>query len=517
MQKHASSALLPGRSKDLLHELVPSVDAPADAPVAIWTDVLLGWLCTSIVLLLAKARMLNDPYFWDELGCYFSQVYEMSTRLGPYLSAKPEYVRSPLLTTLLALLHHLGGPSRVLMHGAMVVICSLVPPSAFALTRQLGASRKTALLAALLCVFTPAFFAQAPLVQMDLPATGLCTLAFVYVLRRNLLGFAIFGSLAVLIKESTYYVCLPAALTVYGRMVLLDKRRPFSPGTILRLFPTAIPGFVLFLWLLVHRRLTGAMISGDHTAVIGLHGILPSLLHNLIEGRRFALSLCAGAYLWQVRRPIDDQHKIDVIATAVLWLALPLCFPGQLVRYLLPSLPSLCALAALGVAQLPLPRRAGLSTLLLLLLASGFRSDSFHNNAPFELEGNLSYRLLLQEQIKVARRVSSSEPKRVIADFPYNSIFGVPPQFGYLDRPIPTLTLDRIKRPEDLCTGDVVLVTSVSQAMQPLVNRAISMGILSLWFVSAGDDFPVGKSVFVPRFARYDLRIWVYRVQCSTK
>ena len=67
------------------------------------------------------------------------------------------------------------------------------------------------------------------------------------------------------------------------------------------------------------------MISGDHTAVIGLYGICPSLFHNFVEGRRFALSLCALAYLvcdsgsrWEASR------KIRVIATVVLWMALPL-------------------------------------------------------------------------------------------------------------------------------------------------------------------------------------------------
>ncbi len=506
MQTHAGPGDLYGRSSQ--------VRVGDGGSSVSWRELLLGWLITSVVLLLVKSRMLDDPYFWDEMGCYFAQIYQMSTRLGPYLAAKPEYVRSPLLTSLLALLHHFGGSSRVLQHGAMVLVCSLVPPATYALTVQLGASRKTALLAALLCVTTPAFFAQCGLVQMDLPATGFCTLALVCVLRGNLVGFAILGSAAVLIKESTYYVCLPAALLVWGRMILLQKRPPFAWGTLLRLWPTAIPGVTLFLWLLVHRKLTGAMISGDHTAVIGLHGVIPSVLHNFVEGRRLALTLCAGFCLWRLRGSGSLPQQIAVTATAVLWIALPFCFPGQLVRYLLPSLPALCALAALGVSLLPIPQRAGLATLLLMTLATGIRGDSYHLNSEIELEGNLSYRLILREQMTVVRRVAESGAQLVIADFPYNNLFPSPREFGYLDQPIPTTVLFRMKEPRDLCVGDVVIMTSVSQDSQPLIDRAQAEGILKPWFVAAGDNFPVGKSLLVPHFARYDLRIRVYRVAC---
>lgn len=482
-----------------------------------WRELLLGWLVTSVVMLAVKSRMLDDPYFWDEMGCYFSQVYQMSTRLGPYLASRPAYVRSPLLTSLLALLHHFGGPSRVLQHGAMVIVCSLVPPATYALTYQLGASKKIALLAALLCVTTPAFFAQCGLVQMDLPATGFCALAFVCVLRGNLLGFAILGSAAVLIKESTYYVCLPAALTVYGRMILIEKRRPWALGTLLRLWPTAIPGLTLFGWLLVHRQITGSLISGDHTAVIGLHGIVPSLLHNFVEGRRLALTLCAAGCLWQLRSHGSLPQRITVATTAVLWIALPFCFPGHLVRYLFPSLPALCALAALGVSLLPIPQRAGLATLIVMILASGFRSDSIHDNSVIELEGNLSYRLFLQEQMMVVRRVAETGAKLVISDFPYNNLFPSPREFGYIDQPIATTVLFPMKKPEELCVGDVVIMSAVSEGMQPLLDQAVAQGVIKPWFTAAGDNFPVGKSFFVPQSARRDLRVQVYRVTCPSK
>jgi len=489
-------------------------------------QILLGWFLSSLLLLLLKGRMLADPYFWDELGCYFSQVYEMSHRLVPYLASKPVYVRAPLLTTLLALLHHYVSESPVLLRATVLVIGALVIPATYALTCQLGGSRRLGILGGVLAGLLPAVFAQLGLIQMDLPATGLCALAFVSLLRRNMVGYAILGGLAVLIKESTYWVCLPAALLVYARLVLREQRRPLAPGTLLRLWPTAIPGVVLFLWLLVHRRITGAMVSSDHTAVIGLDGIFPSLLHNLIEGGRLPLSMAATAYLVSVYRTYRQQRdhqtrqarpseaQLAIAATAVWWLSLPLCFPGQLVRYLLPSVPALCALAALGVGLLPSTRRLGMAALLCLFLVSGLRSDSFHNNSPFELEGNLSYRRLLQEHVMVAQRIADSGARSAIADFPFSSILGMPPHFGYLDKPLAVTILDRLHEPSELCRAEVVVVTEVSAASFPLIEKAKQLGILRLWFVAAGADFPIGKGLFTPRWARYDHTISVYRASC---
>lgn len=511
----------------MLHRRTSQSGPLAHSPVQSGGDVtvgqiLIGWLLASVVLLLLKWRMLGDTFYWDELGCYFGQVFEMAHRLRWFLASHPAYVRSPLLTSVLALLHHYVSESRELQHGAVLVVSALSVPAAYALACQLGGSRRTGWLAAIFCGLTPAFFAQAGLVQMDLPATGISTLAFVCVLRRNLLGYAILGGMAVLIKESAYWVCLASAVLVYVRLVKLDQRPPFAIGTLLRLWPTPLPGVVLFLWLLVHRQITGAMISGDHTSELNLSGLVTSILHNLVEGRRLPLALAALGYLVYffgrgVRHSATQcelGRTLDTGATALLLLSLPLCFPGHLLRYMLPALPALCALAALGVSLLPSTKRLGLAALVCLMLGSGWRSDSWHDNAPSEIEGTLSYRLLLHQQMIVARRIADSGARRAVADFPFENILGAAPIFGYLDAPLAVTRLGKLRDPAELCASEVVVVTQVSVDSFPLIEKAVQMGILKIWFVAASDEFPVGKSWYVPKSARYDHTISVYRVAC---
>ena len=507
-----------------LHRRSQRVIVPSSRPSVRVSEILLGWLLSSLVLLGLKWRMLGDTYYWDEQACYFAQVFELATRLKAFLASHPPYVRSPLLTSLLALLYRYVSDARALQHGASLVVSALALPATFALTCELGGSRRTGWLAAILCGLVPAYFAQAGMVQMDLPATGLVTLAFVCALRQNWLGYAVLGSMAVLVKESAYWVCLASSLFVYLRLWRIDRRPLLTVSTLLRLWWTVIPGVSLFLWLLVHRHITGALISSDHTSVLSVGGIWTSFLHNVLEGRRLALSLCALGYvtvLYRNRLGTDASERahterLAVGATLMLWLSLPLCFPGQLVRYMLPALPAQCALAALGIAVLPQRLRLGTATLLSLLLVSGWRGDSLHANSPCEIEGNLSYRLLLQQHMTVARRIADAGFRRGIADFPFDSILGSHSVFGYIDQPLWMSRLASIRSPHDLCRAEFVVVTQNSVASFPLVASAVAQGLLRLWFVAADDKFPVGKSWYVPERARYDHRIWVYRVTCGS-
>lgn len=488
------------------------------------TEILLGWLLASLVLVALKWRMLDDTYYWDELACYFAQVFEMATRLKAFLASHPPYVRSPLLTSVLALLYRYVSTARALQHGASLVMAALTLPATYALTCQLGGSRRLGWLSAVLCGLVPAYFAQAGLVQMDLPATGLVTLAFVCALRQNWLGYALLGSMAVLIKESSYWVCLSAALFQFLRLWRLERRSPLAIGTLWRLWPTVIPGVVLFLWLLIHRHITGALISSDHTSVLSVSGIRTSFLHNVLEGRRLALTgFALGLVVTLYRRrlaavaseSVRAQH-LAIGATLLLWLSLPLCFPGQLVRYMLLALPAQCALATLGLGQLPQRLRLGSTMILALVLASGWRGDSLHANSPCEIEGNLSYRLLLQQHMTVAKRISSAGLHRGLADFPFDSILGSAPIFGYVDTPLAMTKLSTVRKPQELCAAEFVVVTQNSATSIPLIASAIELGLLRLWFIAADDKFPVGKSWYVPESARYDHRISVYRVTCAT-
>ena len=91
------------------------------------------------------------------------------------------------------------------------------PAGRYVLARQLPLGRRLALLAALCCALNPVVLAQAGIVQSDLPMTVLTTLALLLLLRGQVLAYCLCGALAVLTKESAYFLSGPAALWLYLR------------------------------------------------------------------------------------------------------------------------------------------------------------------------------------------------------------------------------------------------------------------------------------------------------------
>lgn len=490
------------------------------------SEMAIPWLAVFSFLVISKWSMLADAYYWDELGCYFSQTWEMSHHLISFINSKPAYFRSPFYTGILAAFYHIIEPlvqsklelSRIAVRSFMILFCSLAPVASYGLARQLGGSKSISWLACVFCMCVPLVFAQSSLVLMDLPAAGFCGLAFIFLLRRGLLGYVIFSTLAVLTKESTYYISIPAACLVYLRLVGRGER-PFSWRILFRVLPALAPGITLFFWLLVHREITGSMIASDHKAVISVSSIPRSFYHNTIEGGRLMLSLCSFLFLRLVLKTWKTsgvKYCVDVWSVGLLWLLLPICFPAWLIRYLAPSLPPLCSLSALFIGTLQV-RKQVTATILFIIgfgVFSGYGDTYFHDNPPFELEGNLQYRVLLDEHVKLAKRLSALGVISGVSEFPFSNMMNSPPAFGYLAQPIAFRNFRMT--PEDLCAGDVVVVSAASAEKRAWAEKARTQGLLALWFVAAGDDFPLNrKSAF--KFLNYDHRILVYRSVCKRK
>ena len=282
---------------------------------------------------------------------------------------------------------------------------------------QLGAKRRSAILAAALCIAAPAFFSQAHLVQTDLPATafggrspGHCSSP-----TRGAAAFAVFSVLAVWTKESTYYLCLPAAVLLLGR-ALAEGAAVFSFATLRRLVPSLAPGLARFIaWLFVHRSLTGHFVHPDHQEVFDRLSWIAALAHTYVEGGHIALVaaalLCCAPALRRIARDpratrgLARPHDLEISATVFVVVLLPLAFPGGLVRYMLPTLS--CARRARGArgrASYWMRAAASAPCRLLACLLSGWWGPSFHHNTPYEREGNLGYRAVLD--VHVGRRAS---------------------------------------------------------------------------------------------------------------
>jgi hypothetical protein len=473
----------------------------------------IGWALAFAALLIAKWPTLGDPHYWDALGCYVAQSHYMADVKFNWSAYALPYVRPPLYTGVLAAVIALISPARQLLHVLTLAWVALALPATWFITRRLGGSVLSSGFAAVLCLLTPVFFSQAGMAQTDLPAAALVAVGWVLALEDRRWRFAVVASLAVLTKESSYFICAPAALLFYLRG--LPEGGRVDVRAALRAAPAAaLPCVALAGWLVAHRALTGRFMGEDHVAaVFNLGSTAGAFLHNFIEGGRVVLFAFMLFFLVSFRRSPDGARKSEVWTTALVILALPILFGAGQPRYMLPSLPMMCALAALGVSRLPSRARHAALVALPVVSVLGWFGESWHANHGCHLESNLAYRQLLDLQVQAARALAAEKPRRVFSDFPMISLLRAPPGDGHLAQIIPNQPPRGDEPLAELCTFDYLIESdggSVAKALDTL--RAAHA--VTLWRQFGERGKIIGSRPGTPSWAITDHTIRVYRIDC---
>jgi hypothetical protein len=316
------------------------------------------------------------------------------------------------------------------------------------------------------------------------------------------------AALSVWTKESSWFLSLPALVLLVARSRGEPARRPLT--RLVSLWPAAVPGLALAAWIGAHRVLSGHWVHPDHRGVFSLGTLGAALLHQLVEGGRLPLLLVALTGL-RALRP-DGERRAEVLATGVALLALPLFFPAALARYMLPGVPFLCALAALGLASLPARRALLAGAALFAWLLAATWGDGWHGNQPYHAEDNLRYRPILAMHVAAAHQVAALAPRRVVARFPFLHILGDDGRAGYLDRPLPAHPASDGEL-ASLCASDL-LVTTPDDGLDAIRARLAAAGALQLVETLVPTP-PVGQRAGTPGWARFANRVEIYRIACD--
>ncbi len=411
----------------------------------------LPWALLALVVVATTAPALRDPPYWDA-NVYVHQA-RYSAAHGLALAAyrhPPDVLKPPLFASLLLGAAAALDPSPLAMHLVVLALALALLWAERRLVLALGGSELTALVAGALVATAPLFVAQAGLVQSDLPLTLLTTLAWTSHVRARLGGWLVWSTLAVLTKESGYFLCAPALALEWLRAG--GALRP----TLRRILVPAWPGLVLLGWLGALHLVTGHAVPRLNRDALGPNFLVDALVHELVEGGRLPLVVLA---LVALRRPLPRRD--EALATGVGVLALPLLFFAPLPRYMMPGLPLVAALAALGVTHAlawPAARRALLAGAVVAAQVAGWFGPSWHVGSSLgghHLDCNLRYRRLLATQRQVVHAVAALRPRAVAAAFPFYFAFSDPPGEGWLPAPLPTVLADAGTPTDALCRADV--------------------------------------------------------------
>ncbi|HET6559256.1 MAG TPA: hypothetical protein VFG54_18175 [Prolixibacteraceae bacterium] len=320
-----------------------------------WAFLLLSVVMTVVV----KVPHLGLPYFFDETSSYIPAIMEMAKE-GPSLmpgSIPLFYSKGhPLLFYFLASswMKFIAGDSLVIMRlfPLLVSLAALVVFHHFA-------KRHTNLLLAnigvLLLSLQPMFLAQASLVLPEILLFMLFILSFDRYLSRSFGGYALFGSLMMLTKESAAVFA-----GLLGLAYLAENYRDWNTKLFwkdLLLVSTPVGTYLVFL--LLHHLQFGVFLYQEHlnyisfdraTLLYKFNSATSTLL--LAHGRNvlvFAAIISLAILLFKKEKIAYSRFLVLTMAMIIAYLAFCI-FNFFTYRYLFPVM-GITLLASLAVIQ----------------------------------------------------------------------------------------------------------------------------------------------------------------------
>ncbi len=396
----------------------------------------------ALILFLTHASLCRVPFYWDELGQFVPASLDLF-QLGRWIPVTTiPNIHPPGLMAYLAVFWHITGYSIVSARMAMLLLASFGAFFTFLLAIVLA--RETngfpAFTALMFLCLSPLFFAQAIMVQLDMPAMVLTCLALLLFLQDQLRRCAFVCVVLVLVKETGI-----AAPMVFGAWLLLERRWKEA------LFFTA-PLFPLAVWLVALHKATGNWAGNDSFAAYNAaYSLNPVRFLLALVRRIYYLFFGSGhfigtiALVYALRRTAlfrSRSWRICAVFAALHVLMVSLFGGAVLERYLLPVLPLLYISFAVALSAAPTRwRLAGVLTLFPCLIAANFVNPLY----PFPFENNLAYVSFVALNQHAADFVENSYPGGVVATtFPLAGALRRP-DFGYVSHPLKVREIDNFQ------------------------------------------------------------------------
>lgn len=394
------------------------------------------------IILALHLPYLRLPYFWDEMGQFVPAALDI-VRDGAWIphSATPN-VHPPGVMAYVALVWSVAGRSILATRMAMLLIAALGLFFVFQLGIELCRSLPAvpALLAPVLLLFSPLFYTQSMLAQLDMPAMVLTALALILFLRRRYAAAACVCTLLVLAKETGI-----VAAGLFLLWLLIRERRLRQACYFLA------PFLALGAWLFLLKRATGHWLGNQEFATYNLiYSLEPARAGSALVRRFYYLFVAefrwVGTLLiasaWRKSRLFATPQWALVglfVAAHVVFMSL---FGGAtLDRYLLPALPLFYISAVAAWSLRPQPRR----TAIVILWLAGLVAGLFWNFPPSPFVYSLEDDLAMVDFVRVQQDAANFlemrlAQHRVTSLWPFTEELS-DPFFGYVRQPLPTVEI----------------------------------------------------------------------------
>jgi hypothetical protein len=335
-----------------------------------------------------------------------------------------------------------------------------------------------ALLAQLLLLVSPLFFAQSMLAQLDGPAMTFTSLALVLFLRNRISWAAAASTGLVLVKETGLVVPL-----VFFLWLSAERRWRQAAYFIM-------PAVTLGLWIAVLALRTGHWTGNSdfeqYNLFYPLHPVrlifaAVRRMYYLLIGSFHWIGAAGILYAWRKSR-IFQTPTWCVAWIIVLGQVLLVTVAGGAVleRYLLPIMPILYAAMATGISLWPRRLRLTATGVLLAGLAIANWINPFY---PFPYENNLAFADFLELHQEAAAYLTREFPEIAVKTVWPLTLELSRPELGFVARPIPVEPLPNFS-PQTLRQVSwrrIRVFAAFSRDWDPPVNLMHYTPLMRLW------------------------------------
>jgi hypothetical protein len=432
------------------------------------------------VVFLSHFPWLDVPYFWDETGQFIPQALDF-LRDGALIprSVSPG-VHPPGLTIYLAAAWKVLGYRLPVTRCAMLLLAAFSILAAFLLAIELlrNARGMSAFLAVALLAFSPLFFAQALMAQMDAPAMLFTALALWLFLKERPSVSAAACLALVLVKETGVIVPL-----VFAAHLVIERRRRDALW-----FLAPIAAVAAWLGFLAHAvgYWAGNPSFAEYNLRYPLHPV--RLAVNLLRRLYYLgfanfhwIGLFAILFAWRTTTMFRNRSWRVAWSLVAAHVTLVTLLGGAVLeRYLLPVMPVLYAAMAAGLSLFPRrPRLICSAALLAGIVACNFINPPY----PFPYEDNLAFADFARLQSDAAGYLLHWYPDaRITTTWPMTAELSHP-ELGYVNRPMAVEPLPRWDSGilDSLDWSRVQVLVAYSRDWEPRLNLLSLPLVEKLW------------------------------------
>jgi len=421
-----------------------------------------------LLVLLLKLPIINTPHHWDSLGRDIpAAIWILEHNFNPFVGDL-NVGHPPFTFELLALSFLIFGKSLSVSHLLVVLFSFLGIYFTYLLALHLF-DEHVGIIASLLLFFSPMYFAQSGIPQIEIPFTALTVMTIYFFIKENRIGYLISGSLLVLTKEPA--VILIIIIILFKIFKNYRTRDIIYKDASFYVFPL----LVFFAWMLLNKIYLGWFLYPGSIGYLGF-GKIPIRFEYLIyqvffQEYRWVLTLLIVTSII-IKNKGWNREEVIFLALVVLIYCIFFAFMEdiRLPRWILVCYPLFFILGSKAIVDIFNKKSYIVMLILVLLFVTKWTGDRTIRSGA-TLETNLEYLDLIETHREAVKFIETNYPNAVVlTNWPQTMELRYPYE-GYTSIKVNAIDIETINESNfNFSNVDIIYYSPQSRRPKVLLN-----------------------------------------------